>query len=169
MPKYSAIAAMAKNKVIGKENKMPWHLSEDLKHFKAVTMGFPIVMGRKTFMSLGRALPGRENIVLTHNKDFKHEGVTVKHSIDDVDQYLDKKNVERAFVIGGGEIYKSFASRIDQYHLTKIDLDVEGDTFFPDIDMASFTRVSEESGTSKKEPHLNYQFETYSRIDASSL
>lgn len=163
MTAYSAIAAMAHGQVIGKDNKMPWYLSEDLKHFKNTTMGHPVIMGRRTYLSLGRPLPGRENIVLTRNRKFCGDDITVHHSLGDVEQYLDANAKERAFVIGGGEIYRTFLHRIDTWYITRIDLLVEGDTHFPDIDWQDFTCVEKQSGTSEKAPHLSYTFEKYVR------
>jgi dihydrofolate reductase len=154
---------MANNAVIGKDNQMPWHLSEDLQHFKKLTLGHPIIMGRKTFESLGRPLPGRENIVLSRDYDYKPEGVLVFQTVDSICQYLEKSKVDRAFVIGGGQIYKLFSQLVDEYHLTKIELEVDGDTRFPELDWERFRLLDQSEGIGAKEPHLKYCFETYRR------
>jgi dihydrofolate reductase len=99
----SIIVAMARNRVIGHQNKLPWHLSEDLKHFKETTLGHPIVMGRKTYESIGKPLPGRENIVLTRNQDFQVDGVVVIHDLSTLEEKYSKKEI---FIIGGAEIYR---------------------------------------------------------------
>lgn len=139
----SIIVAMSKNRVIGKDNKIPWHIVEDLKRFKKITMGHPIIMGRKTFESIGRPLPGRENIVITRNPDFKAEGVTVVHSLD---QALNGRSTnEELFIIGGAEIYKSVLPQVDKLYITRIEKEFEGDAFFPELDLDKEFKVIEES------------------------
>ena len=124
------IAAMANNRVIGKDNQMPWHLPADLKFFKKMTLGKPVIMGRKTFESIGRALPKRQNIVITRDLEFSADGIDVVH---DTDAALSKAgNVDEVVIIGGGNIYQQFMSMADELYLTHIDLDVVGDAFFPD-------------------------------------
>src|SRR3989338_76457 len=127
----SIIAAIARNGVIGNKGQLPWHLSEDLKHFKATTMGHPILMGRKTFESIGKALPGRENIVLTTDRNFKVAGVTILHNWKEV---LARRD-EELFVIGGSKIYTLALPHANKLYLTQIDQDFEGDTYFPTIDL----------------------------------
>ena len=106
-PKFIAIAAMARNRVIGNEGKIPWYIPEDFKHFKETTQGYPIIMGRKTFESIGRILPGRENIVLTRG-EFTFPGVTVVHSIEELENYLSKNPIEKAYICGGAQSYEEF-------------------------------------------------------------
>ena len=127
----SLIVAMSQNGVIGKEGKLPWHLPEDLKHFKELTMGHPIIMGRKTFESLPKKpLPGRKNIVLTRSSDFKApEGVEVVCNQEELFKLSSFQN--EFFVIGGAEIYKIFEPYIQCLYITLIEKDVEGDTYFP--------------------------------------
>jgi dihydrofolate reductase len=130
--KISVIAAMAKNRVIGMNNQMPWHLSADLKRFKAITMSSPIIMGRKTFESIGKPLPGRTNIVITRNPHYLPHGCLVFNNLDTA--------IERAcqlaneiFVIGGAELYRAVLSKAETIYLTEIIKDFPGDTFFPDL------------------------------------
>lgn len=128
---YIAIAAMSENRAIGKEGKIPWYLPEDFKHFKETTAGSPIIMGRKTYESIGRPLPGRENIVLTRG-EFTASWVTVVHSIDELQNYL--KHSSTAFICGGSEIYKLFFDQnlVERVILSRVNMHVEwADTFFP--------------------------------------
>lgn len=128
--KISMIAAMAANRVIGKDNKMPWHLPEELGHFKRVTMGKPILMGRKTFESIGRPLPGRKNIVISTDKTLNIEGVTVVHSIEQA--MSQTQGCEELMVIGGARLYEQMLSQADCLYITDIDLATAGDAYFPD-------------------------------------
>jgi dihydrofolate reductase len=136
--KISMIAAMAKNRVIGANNAMPWHLPADLKHFKKITLGKPIVMGRKTYASIGKALPGRLNIVVSSDVDFSLEDATVVHSceqaIDVAAEHCTSQNIEypEVMIIGGGTIYQHFLRFSHRLYLTQIELEVDGDTYFPD-------------------------------------
>lgn len=127
--KISMIAAMAANRVIGKDNKMPWHLPEELGHFKQVTMGKPIVMGRNTFESIGRPLPGRKNIVISSNQSLSIEGVTVVHSVEEA--ILAGDNCEELMIIGGARLYEQMLDKADRLYITDIDLAAEGDAYFP--------------------------------------
>lgn len=142
--KYIAIAAMARNRIIGNHGKIPWHIPEDFKHFRETTAGYPIIMGRKTFESIGRVLPGRENIVLTRG-DFVHDGVTVFQSIDDLEWYLLTKNSEKAFICWGSQIYEEFFrnGKTDEVILSVVDMEPDGDAAFPYFEEA-FTKSSEE-------------------------
>ena len=128
--KISMVAAMAKARIIGKDNAMPWHLPADFAWFKKVTMGKPVVMGRKTFESIGRPLPGRHNIVISRNAAYQAEGITVVSDFESAKQAAG--NVEELMVIGGGSIYAACLEGADRLYLTFIDLEVEGDTQFPD-------------------------------------
>lgn len=128
--KISMIAAMANNRIIGKDNQMPWHLPADFAWFKQSTMGKPIVMGRKTYESIGRPLPGRLNIVISRDASLSIEGVTTVTSIEQAKQVAG--DVEELMIIGGGSIYQACLAQADQLYLTFIDADIEGDTQFPD-------------------------------------
>ena len=152
------IAAVAKNSVIGKDGKIPWHISEDFKHFKKETMGFPVIMGRKTFVSLPiQPLPGRENIVLTRSSDFSPEGVVVKHSLEEALDYC--KDKEKVFIIGGAGVYKQAMDFADELELTEIEKEYEGDTFFPEVNKNVWKLKN-------KEQHEGYSFNTYIRSDS---
>ena len=161
------IAAMAHNNVIGKDNTMPWHLKEDLQHFKKVTMGCPIVMGRKTFDSIGRALPGRENIILTRDKNYQVDGVTICHSREDLLEYLKENSIPKVFIIGGSQIYRMFLDVADKLYLTKIDLSVEGDTHFPEFDAKDYEIIETERGVAEATPHLPFEFQTLRKLSES--
>jgi len=113
---------------------MPWHIPEDLKHFKTVTMGKPVIMGRKTFASIGRPLPGRTNIVLTRQEDFEADGVRVAHTLDEALGAARAENPEEIMVIGGAQVYEKALPRADRLYLTYLHEEVEGDTYFPTFD-----------------------------------
>lgn len=151
------IAAMANNRVIGKDNDMPWHLPADLAHFKKVTMAKPILMGRKTFESIGRPLPGRKNVVITRNENWCHDGVECYSSIESALSALASE--EEIMIVGGGHIYQQLLPQADVLHLTFIDLEVDGDTQFPDwTEAGQWIQVSiEDHLKDHKNPH-NYQF-----------
>lgn len=128
----SIIVAMGHNRVIGLNNQLPWLLPEDLKFFKATTMGKPIIMGRKTFESIGRALPGRTNIVITRNKKWKQDGVKVVHTMEKALKIAAKGKTEEIMVIGGAQIYAEALDHAQRLYITEVDIDVEGDAFFPE-------------------------------------
>jgi len=162
----SIIVAMTDERVIGRNNALPWHLSEDLKRFKKITMGSPIVMGRKTFGSIGKALPGRRNIVITRNSAFKAEGAEVVHSLDEA-LYLcerlegDKKDF---FVIGGAEVFRLALPKAGRLYLTLIHKKFEGDVYFPEFDLKKDFKVIEKSDhASPGDPPFSYSFITAER------
>ncbi|GGI88762.1 dihydrofolate reductase [Shewanella hanedai] len=148
------IAAMANNRVIGKGNQMPWHLPEDLRHFKAMTLGKPIVMGRKTFDSIGRPLPGRHNIVISRQEGLVIEGTTCVNSFEAAKKAAG--DVDELVVIGGGQLYAMTIGIADKLYLTEIDLEVEGDTFFPEWDDGTWLINVQESAVNDKD--LGYRF-----------
>lgn len=158
----SLIWAMDENRVIGKDNQLPWHLPEDLKFFKRVTMGHPIAMGRKTHDSIGRNLPGRENIVITRQNDFQCDGCTVLHSVQELVDYAAEKNKE-VFVIGGAEIFKQILPFADRLYLTQIYDRFEGDTFFPELNMEEWELISQEKGIKDEKNPYDYEFLIYHR------
>ena len=135
--KLALIVAAAANNVIGCENRLPWHLPEDLKYFKATTMGKPIIMGRKTYDSIGRALPGRTNIVITRQQDWQAEGVLVAHDLDQAIELAEgvvtsaDEGIDEAVVIGGAEIYRASIKRAQKINLTRIKKKFPGDAYFP--------------------------------------
>lgn len=131
MSELSIIVAMSENRVIGINNQLPWHISADLKRFKAITMGKPIVMGRKTWQSLGRPLPGRENVVLSRNKTFKEQGCRVFHSINDIlDCY---KGEEEIMIIGGSAVYQAMLPIAIRLYITQVHGNYIGDAYFPEM------------------------------------
>lgn len=158
----SMIAAMAHDRVIGLDNQMPWHLPADLAHFKRVTLGKPVLMGRKTFESIGRPLPGRRNLVISRNSDYRADGVEVIDSVDAALVLLGN-DVAELMVIGGGHLYGQLLPRADRLYLTRIDLAVEGDTRFPAFDEGDWSCIERESHQpDEKNPHP-YRFETWQR------
>ena len=157
--KIVLVAAVARNGAIGKDNALLWRLPEDLKHFKRVTLGHPIVMGRKTFDSIGRPLPGRRNLVVTRNAAWRHEGVEAYGSLDAALAAL--PDDAQACVIGGGELYAQALPRADELVLTEIDADFDGDTFFPAWDRQAFVEI--ERSTQTSEQGWAYHFVTYRR------
>ncbi len=129
-PHIVLIAAVSDNGVIGRDGDMPWHLPDDLKRFKSITMGHPIVMGRRTWESIGRPLPGRTNIIMTRNRAFAAGDASVAHSISEVVEYCNDGTI---MVIGGGEIYRMFLSIADRVELTRVHTTLDGDTTFPEL------------------------------------
>jgi len=159
----SIVVAMDKNKVIGKDNQLPWHLPADLAFFKKTTMGKPIVMGRKTHESIGKPLPGRQNIILTRNKNYEGEGCTVIHSVDELYSF-EKNDQDEVCVIGGAEIFKEVLPCADRLYITMIEHEFEGDTFFPSIKDSDWVLVSKEKGPKDDKNPYDYYFTIYNRI-----
>ena len=160
----SLIVAMSQNRVIGNNNRLPWHLSEDLKRFKQITMGHPIVMGRKTFESIGKPLPGRENIILTRDKNFMAMGVTVMHDVEKLLSWA-KIPTQEVFVIGGAEIFKLVLPHAQKIYLTSIEKDFDGDAFFPAIDFKKdFSVVEKTAMMFSQQDNLPYRFLTLERL-----
>jgi dihydrofolate reductase len=161
--KISMIAAMANNRVIGADNAMPWHLPADLKHFKKITLGKPIIMGRKTYASIGKALPGRLNIVVSSDINFTLADATVVHgcqqAIDVAAQYCSQQKIEipEVMIIGGGTIYKHFLAYCHRLYLTLIELHVDGDTYFPDY-AAKYNWQEIENEVHQAEPPNSYVY-----------
>lgn len=139
------IAAIAKNGVIGRSNgEMAWYCKEDFQHFKSTTIGYPIIMGRKTFESLGKPLKGRLNIIITSNKDYitEFENVTIFNSLDNSFSFCEKNNFEKIFIIGGGEIFKQVIDYVDEMILSFMNFEAEGDIFFPKIHEDDWIQLS---------------------------
>lgn len=159
----SIIAAVAKNNVIGKDNKLIWHLPEDLKRFKNLTMGHNIIMGRKTFESLGRVLPNRKHIVLCKNShlEIDNENVEIIHDVDSLGTYISSS--EENFVIGGASIYKLLLPKVQKMYITRINQDFEGDVYFPKIDENEWTVIEREKGLKDEKNPYDYEYITYER------
>ncbi|MFQ2149489.1 type 3 dihydrofolate reductase [Aeromonas jandaei] len=161
--KISMIAAMAHDRVIGKDNQMPWHMPADLAHFKRVTLGKPVLMGRKTFESIGRPLPGRRNLVISRNPDYQADGIEVVGSVEAALALLADNEVAEVMVIGGGHLYAELLPKADCLYLTRIELEVEGDTRFPAFADEQWQCVERETHQAdEKNPHP-YRFETWLR------
>lgn len=151
----SIIVAYAHGRVIGKNGRIPWHLPDDIQHFKRITSGHTIVMGRKTFESIGRPLPQRRNIVLTSSTTLASPGVEVVHHKDDV------LALDDVFIIGGESVYRQFLELAQWLYITEIALEIDGDAFFPAWDHQSFTLVSAQPGILNEQNTLPHTFYTY--------
>ena len=154
------IVARARNGVIGKDNAMPWYLPEDLKHFKRTTLGKPVIMGRKTWESLPKALPGRLNIVITRQADYVAEGATVVTSVEEALQAV--KDRPDAFIMGGAEIYRQTMDRVTVAHITVINADFEGDAVFDAFNEADWALAQEETYPAT-EQHPSFSIRRYER------
>lgn len=160
MTEVVLVAAMARNRVIGQEGGMPWHLPADLKHFKAVTMGCPIIMGRKTFESIGRPLPGRTNVVISRSRPELPDGVELVGSLDEA---VEAAGAERVMVIGGGQVYRQALDRADRLELTLIDAVVSGDTVFPEWSASDWRLTKMASRPADDANPYNLVFATFER------
>jgi len=154
----SMIAAVARNGVIGKDNRLPWNLPADLAYFKKVTMGHAVVMGRRTFESIGRPLPGRCNIILTGDRNYHPENCIIMHSVEEVLEYGKDRDI---FIIGGAKVYKSFMNHAGMLYITLIDRDFEGDAYFPEIDKSQWTVVSQTKWGKDESSGYRYRYIVY--------
>lgn len=152
------IAAISRNRVIGENGRLPWKLPEDMSHFVKVTSGCPIVMGRKTFESIGKPLKNRTNIILTRDVNYEKEGCLIYHDTQKIMNDFGKENL---MVIGGEEVYKLFLPYTDRIYLTYINQDFEGDAFFPKFEGDNWIKESEEKGIKNEENPYDYYFQTY--------
>ena len=157
----SIIVAMDRNRVIGRGGALPWHISSDLKNFKKITMGKPILMGRKTHDSIGKPLPGRENIILTNNKKYSAEGCTVKNTLDEVYSYCEKQL--ELVVMGGAILYSQTLDKADKLYITKVNASVNGDTFFPEYKSSQWREISRESFNADENNEFDYSFTVLER------
>ena len=160
-PKISMIAAMGKDRVIGYNNKMPWHLPADLQFFKHTTLGSPIIMGRKTYNSIGRPLPGRLNIILSRNKNLTIEGCTVVNTLKEA--LAAAKGFDEIFITGGAHLYNKFLEKADRLYLTLIDEEFQGDTFFPDYTQYQWKEVERVVNQADSKNVYPYTFLTLER------
>ncbi len=160
----SLVVAAANNNAIGKEGVMPWHLPNDMKHFKNVTWGMPVIMGRKTFESLGKSLPGRKNIVITRQDGWKAENAVVVKSLEDALFVAGQTDAIEVMVIGGGEIYKAYFDKAKRIYLTRVDVSPEADTFFPVIDNKHWQLMTQRNHEADEKNPFNYSFQTWERI-----
>jgi len=166
--KKSMIVAMAENRVIGINNNLPWYLPNDLKYFKQVTMGKPILMGRKTYESIGKPLPGRANIVLTRNESWSAEGVKTVNSLmqafELAQSIVEIDGQDEMMVIGGDQIYQSTLADIDRIYLTKVHAEVKGDAYFPELDWSQWKEVGREDFEAAGPNPYDYSFIVYDRV-----
>lgn len=158
----SAIVAVAENQVIGIDNDLPWRLSNDLKWFKKVTMGKPIIMGRKTFQSLPGLLPGRPHIIITRDTEFTAANVAIAHDLDEAIQAgkeaAEQIGVNEMVIIGGAEIYRQALDKLDMIYLTRVHAVIEGDTYFPKLDPADWTELSREFHEKSEKDQFDHSF-----------
>ena len=157
------MAAIAKNNVIGKDNNLIWHLPADLRFFKQTTKGHTLIMGRKTFESLGNPLPHRDSLVVTRNKDYTSDGITVFHSLENALAYAEKKGLGKVFILGGGEIYRQSMDIADKLIITEVHEEFEGDTYFPEIDKDTWKEISREEHKADEKNKYDFAFVEYVR------
>jgi len=165
--KLSMIVAVAQNRVIGRNNALPWYLPNDLKYFKQTTLGKPVIMGRKTYESIGKPLPGRTNIVITRQADYQPEGVKVVSSVEDARALAESvcliDGQEEAMIMGGAEIYALCLPVCDRLYLTEVHAEVEGDAWFPEYDKSEWHEVAREDFAAEGPNPYDYSFVVYER------
>lgn len=161
------VVAMGEKNEIGFENQLLWHLPKDLKHFKDLTSGHPIIMGRKTYESIGKALPNRTNIVVSRKKDWFEEGILIVGSLKEALKFA-KKIDEEVFVIGGGNIYEQTMDLVDKLEVTLVKADLEADTFFPKIDEKIWKKTNEVCHEKDEKNGYDFCFQTFERIKKES-
>jgi dihydrofolate reductase len=159
----SCIVATAHNRVIGKDNDIPWYLPADLQYFKKVTLGHPIIMGRNCYVSIGRPLPKRTNIIITRDPFFISSNCVVVRSINEAIDAARSENAEEVFIIGGGQIYEQTIDLWDKLYLTEVDLNVQGDVFFPELNMSEWALKSDERHSKDEKNEYDYCFKVYKR------
>ena len=160
--RIALIAAMAENRVIGRENRLPWRLPADLRRFKSLTMGKPVIMGRKTYESIGKPLPGRSNIVVTRDPDYRAQGCRVVHSLE---QALEAAaGHDEVMVIGGAELYRQTLERAERTYLTMVKAELDGDALFPQIETRHWRELERESHRADEKNEYDYDFVTLERV-----
>ena len=157
----SIIVAVADNNIIGKDNRLIWHIPADLKYFKSLTMGAPIIMGRKTYQSIGKPLPGRKSIIITRDNNYSTEGCVVVHSLESAIAAAKEHN--EAFIIGGEQIYRQAMGFADKIYLTRVYESFEGDSFFPEIDTSIWQLTEQKDNEIDDNNKFKYSFLTYNR------
>jgi dihydrofolate reductase len=162
----SAIVATARNRVIGKDNQIPWYLPADLAYFKRTTLDHHVIMGRNSFESIGRPLPKRTNVVITRDPFFTATGVLVVHSLEEALGVAFDNGETEAFIIGGGSIYKESMDLWDRLYLTEVDIEVPGDVFFPEIDPADWREYSSEAHQPDAKNEHAYTFRVLERVES---
>lgn len=166
MMTLSIIVAMANNHAIGKDNRLLWRLPEDLRYFKRITIGKPVVMGRKTFESIGRPLPERTNIVITRQTGWQHEGVEVAHTVDSAlaAARLLIAEGDEVMVIGGAEIYREVLPKADKLYLTRVNVSLDGDAFFPELNFAQWQKIRQDDFFMADGHPYDYSFCVFERV-----
>lgn len=160
MSRLSIIVAMARNRVIGVDNKLPWHIPGELKYFKGLTMGHHIIMGRKTYESIGRPLPGRITVIVSRDPDYHQEGCLVAHSLDEAVELAGKD--EEVFFVGGSSLYQQALPRVDRLYITEIQADYDGDAHFPSFDRQQWREVSR--APQQTDDGLGFDYVVYDRL-----
>jgi dihydrofolate reductase len=161
----SHIVAASENNIIGIKNGLPWKLSNDFKYFKNKTWGMPVIMGRNTYESLKKDLPGRINIVLTKKKDWNAKNVFVTHEIDEALKKANESDAKEIFIIGGGEIFKQTMDKVDKIYLTRVHTKVQGDTSYQELDTSKWKIVQEQSFPADEKNNYPYTFEVWEKLD----
>ena len=167
MPRVSFLVAMARNRVIGRDNRIPWHLPEDLKRFKALTMGHHIVMGRRTWDSINRLLPGRTTVIVTRNRGFEVPGAKTARSVEEALRACGED--PEIFVIGGEQIFAAALPYAQRLYLSTIDAEIEGDTYMPPIDMREWQLTHEEIFAGDGAQRLPWRFQIFDRVQSSGV
>jgi dihydrofolate reductase len=152
----SIVVAMSSNSLIGRDGDLPWHLSADLQHFKSITMGKPMVMGRLTYESIGRPLPGRENIVLTRDPDYKADGCTIVHDLEQITSRC--SDTEEIMIIGGAQLYIETIPLANKLFITEVHAELAGDTFFPDFDRKQWREIERQYFDADEKNDFDYSF-----------
>jgi len=165
----SAIVAMSKNRVIGKDNKIPWHLPADLKYFKKTTLNHHIILGRKCYESIGRPLPKRTNIIVTRNKKYKEEGCIVVGSIEEALEFSRKREQVEVFIAGGGQIYEQSMALWDKLYLTEVAVETEGDVYFPKLLDEQWIMINKKYHVADETNSYDYTFKIYERKNKLSI
>ncbi len=158
----SIIVALSENNVIGRDNGLPWRLSADLKRLKGLTMGHHIIMGRRTWESLGRPLPGRQNVVITRDRNFSAEGAIIVHSLDEALKVA--ANDSEVFIFGGGKVFAEALPKVEKIYLTKVHTKIDGDTFFPALNEGEWKEIERHEFSSDEKNEFDYSFVTVERI-----
>ncbi|MEM7312084.1 MAG: dihydrofolate reductase [Planctomycetota bacterium] len=169
--RISLVVAHTRNRVIGRDGDMPWRLSNDLKNFKRLTLDHSILMGRKTFKSIGRPLPKRQNIVLTRNAEYSQPGITVVHTWDEAlnaARSSQEYKTDELFIVGGAQIYAIALPHADRIYLTEIQAELDGDTFFPEIASEEWQEISREEHAASEKNDYDHSFVTLERLPASN-
>ena len=161
----SLLVAAAENNVIGKDNQLPWHLPNDLRYFKNQTWGMPILMGRKTFESIGKPLPGRKNIVITRNTDWQSDGAEVVHSLEEAIRLAEAEGVKEIFVIGGAEIFNDAFEKAQKLYLTRVHENIEGDTYLKGMNKEDWQLIKNRFCPADEKNAYDHSFQVWERVN----